>query len=155
MTTTDIILTILSAIIAGIGGIWTLVRVILPRYVDSRLKQGDLEQQRRMEEDAFTRKLQELLLQSGVTQAKEGQAAVVGQAEQVYTLLHDDQMFIKDTLTALLRDVMGKMDRITITATRQNDLLTTMNITLNVLSDKVDKIGVSGSTGDSDFPTDQ
>lgn len=153
MITADMILTALSFLVAAVGGVWALVKIILPRYIDSRIKQSDLELQRKLEEDAFYRKLQELLVQTGVAQAKAGQTAVAEQTEQVYTLLHDDQLFIRDTLTAIIKDVIGKMDRITITTTRQNDLLTTMNITLQTLSDKVDRIGISGETGDSDFLT--
>lgn len=131
MSGEQIVALIITSVIAGIGATWAYFsKVVLPKLVEAGLERQRQEQHRLDANSQFAQKIDELLVNAGISTSKEERLTQLGQAEQILSLLHDDQQFIRDTLAKMLSDVAQSLRQLHLVVVRQNDLITALNITL-------------------------
>lgn len=126
----QIVALIVTSLIGGIGATWAYYsKVVLPKLVDASLKRQEAEQVRLESTSAFAQKIDEILVNAGISTSHQERLTQLGQAEQILSLLHDDQQFIRDTLSKMLTDVAQSLRQLHLVVVRQNDLITALNIT--------------------------
>lgn len=132
------LLTIIGLIATAAGGIWAVIKVVVPKLVDAKLKGDQDDRTAKNETEAFERKIDQLLIESGISSGKESQQIILGQMQQLLALLHDDQEFIRDVQKVMLEKLTERVDRVHVATVRLTDLMTTLNINMANLADKID-----------------
>lgn len=138
MTWEQILGLIITSLIAGIGTTWAYYsKVVVPKLVDGALKEKERNQDRLDKISATSAQIDQILVNAGISSAKDERLAQLGQIEQILTLLHDDQQFIRDTMSKILGDMTQLLRQLHLANTRQNDLLTAFNIDLQQFKEEL------------------
>lgn len=152
MSYEQIITLLVTSLIAGVGATWAYFsKIVLPKVIEANLKEKERTQDRLDKIEAAGTQIDQMLVNAGIATAKDERLAQLGQIEQILTLLHDDQQFIRDTMSKLLGDMTQLLRQIQLANQRQNDLLTAFNVDLQVFKDEIrDDFGRKKSGQDAD-----
>lgn len=138
MSYEQILILIITSIISGIGATWAYFsKVVVPKIVDANLEEKKRAQNRLDTMSSTAAQMDQILVNAGIASAKDERLAQLGQIEQILTLLHDDQQFIRDTMSKLLGDMTQLLRQIQLANQRQNDLLTAFNVDLQAFKDEL------------------
>lgn len=138
MTYEQILILIVTSIISGIGATWAYFsKVVVPKLVDANLAEKKRAQDRLDSVSSAAAQMDQILVNAGIASAKDERLAQLGQIEQILTLLHDDQQFIRDTMSKLLGDMTQLLRQIQLANQRQNDLLTAFNVDLQAFKEEL------------------